>query len=290
MRDREYPGSDIVIEQTLTPASSYARYIASYKSDGYKIFALLTIPNGPKPKSGCPVVVFNHGYIPPSQYRTTERYLAYTDTFSRNGYIVFKSDYRGHGNSEGPAAGGYGSPDYSVDVLNAISSLKRYPDVDPARMVMWGHSMGGQVTLRAMVISKDIKAGVIWAGVVAPYSDIATRWFRGSLSVSPTPTFFRGGWRNSLVRLFGAPDENPDFWNLISPNSYLKEISGPLQLHHDTQDHEVPYAMSELLYQEMKDAGQYVELFSYAGDDHNIAAEFDTAITRSLQFFNKYVK
>jgi len=35
--------------------------------------------------------------------------------------------------------------------------------------------MGGSVTLRAMVVSKDIKAGVIWGGVVAPYPDIFGR-------------------------------------------------------------------------------------------------------------------
>jgi len=29
---------------------------------------------------------------------------------------------------------------------------------------MWGHSMGGEITLRAMVVSRDINAGVIWAG------------------------------------------------------------------------------------------------------------------------------
>ena len=101
MRNQEYPGSDITIEQTLPSGSNYSRYIASYKSDGLKIYALLTIPQGEKPSSGWPVIIFNHGYISPIQYKTTERYLTYTDAFSRNGYIVFKSDYRGHGNSEG---------------------------------------------------------------------------------------------------------------------------------------------------------------------------------------------
>src|SRR3990172_11599809 len=101
MRSQEYPGSDIVIEQTLQPGSNYNRYIASYKSDGLKIYALLTVPQREKPKTGWPVIIFNHGYIPPEQYRTTEKYLVYTDAFSRNGYILFKPDYRGHGNSEG---------------------------------------------------------------------------------------------------------------------------------------------------------------------------------------------
>src|SRR3989338_345000 len=146
LRKGEYPGSDIVIEQTLDPGSNYQRYIASYKSEGLKIYALLTVPNrdplaSPQDDNKkFPVIVFNHGYIPPTQYKTTERYIAYTDGFSRNGFIVFKPDYRGHGNSEGKPEGAYGSNAYTIDVLNAVSSVKKYKDADPERIGMWGHS------------------------------------------------------------------------------------------------------------------------------------------------------
>lgn len=81
MRNQKYPGSDLVIEQTLPAGSNYSRSIVSYQSEGLKIYALLTIPRGEKPTTGWPVIIFNHGYIPPTQYRTTERYLAYTDAF-----------------------------------------------------------------------------------------------------------------------------------------------------------------------------------------------------------------
>ena len=67
LRQRVYPGSEIVIEQTLTSGVNYERYIASYLSEGLKIYALLTVPQGEKPADGWPVVVFNHGYIPPDQ-------------------------------------------------------------------------------------------------------------------------------------------------------------------------------------------------------------------------------
>lgn len=105
LRKGNYPGSDLIIEETLTPGSNYQRYIVSYLSEGLKIFALFTVPNGTQPKGGFPAIVFNHGYIPPSQYRTTERYTAYTDVFSRNGYILLKPDYRGHGDSQGTPTG-----------------------------------------------------------------------------------------------------------------------------------------------------------------------------------------
>ncbi len=293
MRKRSYPGSDIVIEQTLAPGANYNQYIVSYKSDGLKIYALMTVPLGPKPATGWPVVIFNHGYIPPAQYRTTERYVAYVAAFARSGYIVFKSDYRGHGDSEGRASGGYGTPDYTIDVLNAVGSIKRYQDADPNRIGMWGHSMGGSATLRAMVVSKDIKAGVIWAGVVASYPDLISRWRRPATGSAPTPAAtaaFSRRWRDDLIAQYGAPDQNPNFWASISPNSYLRDLSGPIQLHHGTADTEVPLEFSETLYKQIQDVKGLAELYIYQGDEHNITASFNIAMPRSIQFMDKYVK
>ncbi len=288
MRQQSYPGSDIAIEQTLTPGANYNRYIASYQSEGLKIYALMTVPSGQKPKTGWPVVIFNHGYIPPSQYRTTERYVAYVDAFARNGYIVFKSDYRGHGDSEGNAAGGYGSPAYTIDVLNALSSIKRYKDADPNRIGIWGHSMGGSITLRSMVVSRDIKAGVIWAGVVASYPDLLARWRRPT--GGDTVPRAMSGWRGSLAEQYGSPEQNPTFWASISPNSYLTDLSGPVQLHHGTADQSVPLEFSEKLNAQIKEVGKPVEFYKYQGDNHNISMNFGIAMQRSIQFLDKYVK
>lgn len=299
LRLGEYPGSDIVIEQTLEPGSNYQRYIASYKSEGLKMYALLTVPNGEKPETGWPVVIFNHGYIPPDEYRTTERYIAYTDAFSRNGYIVFRSDYRGHGNSEGEASGGYGTNDYTIDILNAVESIKKYPEADPNRIGMWGHSMGGHITLRNMVVRNDIKAGVIWAGVVGSYSDLLYNWRRrGANSVvpsnTPLPTELstRGGrgWRTAFLNEYGTPEENPEFWNSISSNSFLQDVSGPIQIHHGTADTSVPYAFSQTLEQQMKAAGKDAELYLYDNDDHDITVNFAIAMDRSVAFFDTHLK
>lgn len=289
MRQREYPGSDVFIEQELTRGSNFRRYIASYRSEGLKIYALLTVPDGEPPPTGWPVIIFNHGYIPPEQYRTTERYVAYVDNLARNGYIVFKSDYRGHGNSEGLARGAYSSPDYVIDVLNAVSTMKAYPDADPNRIGMWGHSMGGYITLRAMVIRDDIKAGVIWSGVVGSYPDMLCCWRRSRSSSAPTPSPGRG-WRGSLSAIYGPPEENPAFWDSISANAYLADLSGPLQLHHGTADAEVPLQFSQTLYNEVEAVGKTIEFYEYPGADHNLSQPFSLAMQRTIEFFNRYVK
>ena len=286
MRKQRYPGSDLVIEQTLAPGANYSRSIVSYRSDGLKILALLTVPNGEKPATGWPVVIFNHGYIPPEIYRTTERYVAYVDGFARNGYIVLRSDYRGHGFSEGEAGSAYSAPDYTVDVLNAVAAVKRYPDADPNRIGMWGHSMGGSITLRTMVTTGDIKAGVIWAGVVATYADLFANW--DSREAPWRERALR--WRQLAFDAYGTPAENPTFWNAISPNSYLADLSGPIQLHHGTLDADVPLAYSQSLAQQIQAVDGQVELYVYDGDNHNLSVNFATAMARSLTFFDTYVK
>lgn len=294
MRQQSYPGSDIVIEETLSPGANYDRYVASYQSEGLRIFGLLTVPRGERPASGWPVIVFNHGYIPPDQYRTTERYVAYQDAFARNGYIVLKPDYRGHGDSDGDPSHGSRGPEYTIDVLNAVASLQRYPDADPERVGMWGHSMGGGITLRAMVVTDDIKAGVIWAGVVATYEEIfeaRPRWIGAQptatpgLDGTPGPTPEPEG-----LFAYGTFDENPAFWASIDPVFHLADLSGPVQLHHATGDASVPVAFSESLYERIQEAGQVAELYVYDGDNHNISANFGTAAQRSVAFFDRYVK
>lgn len=289
LRKGDYPGSELFIEQTLSPGSNYKRYIASYKSEGLKIYGLLTVPNGQAPVSGWPAIIFNHGFIPPLQYRTTERYIAYTDGFSLAGYVLFRPDYRGHGNSEGAASGAYGSNGYTVDVLNALNSVKKLDYINPEKIGMWGHSLGGFITLRSMVVLKDIKAGVIWAGVVGSYEDLFLRWRRRN-NPSTTPSSRGGSWRQQLTAEFGYPEKNPEFWNSLSANHFLNDISGPLSLHHATADTSVPVEFSQKLNADLKNIGQTVEYYEYKGSDHNISSGFSLAMQRSVAFFDKYLK
>ncbi|TMC48126.1 MAG: alpha/beta fold hydrolase, partial [Chloroflexi bacterium] len=240
------------------------------------------------PATGWPVIIFNHGYIPPTVYRTTERYVAYVDAFASDGYIVFKPDYRGFGSSEGTPISAYYSPNDTVDVLNAVTSLQRYAAADPNRIGMWGHSMGGNITLRALVIDPRIKVAVIWAGVTATYKDLLENWHPPAAD-RPPPSF-GGGARQKFLSQFGTPEQNPRFWDSISPMAYLADITAPIQLHHGTGDVEVPLQFSQTLAKDLQAAAKPVELYTYAGADHNIAQGFTLAMARSVAFFDRLLK
>lgn len=292
MRKKSYPGSDITIEQTLEDGTNYKQYIASYISDGLKINGLLTVPIGEKPKNGWPAIIFIHGYIPPTTYRTTQRYVAYVDAFARVGYVVFKPDLRGNGDSEGQPEGTYYSPAYAIDALNALASVKKYNEVNPDKIGMWGHSMGGNVTLRDLVVdTKDIKAAVIWGGVVGDYNDLMNNWQR-RVTYQPSPTEYalRNRYRADLIKKYGTPESNPDFWNTIDPTNFINDITAPVQLHTGASDEEVPPDFSKSLYDKLLTFGKTAEYYSYPGADHNISQSFNLAMQRSVEFFNRYLK
>ncbi|CAM3243124.1 alpha/beta fold hydrolase [Deinococcus saxicola] len=285
-REKKYPGSALKVLTNLRAGSNYSRQVVSYQSGGLSIHALLTVPRGTPPKGGWPAIVFNHGYIPPNVYRTTERYVAYQDAFARAGYLTLKSDYRGHGSSQGEALGGYYSPGYTDDVMNALGSLKRDGRVNAARIGMWGHSMGGFLTLRAMVIDPSIKAGVIWAGVVGDYNDMMTRWN------SKTPASIPQGvlnLRKKAVAKYGTPASNPKFWKSLSANSYLGDLNGPIQLHIGTADEDVPPVFHATLSRDLKAIGKPVASYVYPGDNHNLSGNLQTALNRSVQFFKEHL-
>jgi dipeptidyl aminopeptidase/acylaminoacyl peptidase len=282
-------GSDVIVEQALPNGVNYAQYIASYMSDGNKIYGLLTIPFGDVPEGGFKAIVFNHGYIPPTTYRTTERYVAYVDALARNGFVVFKIDLRGHGDSEGEPRGSYFSPAYTIDAISALKSLQTLDFVDPQGIGMWGHSMAGNLVLRAMLIEPDIKAGVIWAGAVYSYDDFA----RYTIS---DPSFVRTtespGLRRSreIFEQYGSPNTATPFWQLVSLTENIDLLESPLQIHHAATDDVVNIGYSIDLANILQTHGKTYEFYQYEGGGHNISSPyFETAMQRTIAFFQQHL-
>lgn len=270
--------------------ANYSSYLTSYGSDGLRINALLTVPNGEMPKKGWPAIVFIHGYIPPSIYATEERYVDHVDYLARNGFVVLKIDLRGNGNSEGDASGAYYSGGYVVDALNAYSALQHFDNVNPEAVGFWGHSMAGNVVLRA-VVSKPIPAAVIWAGAVYSYTDLQKYKLNDASYRPPLDASRRVGKRDQIFATYGQFDPKNSFWKTVAATNYLKDIKGAIELNHALDDDVVNIGYSRDLDKLLTEEGVTHEFYEYPTGGHNISGpSFTNAMENTVNFFKKYLK
>ena len=295
LRQLEIDSDAPAIEKELVDGSNYKRFLASYKSDVYKVYGLLTVPNEDPAEGGYSAIVFIHGYIPPNQYVTTEKYIAYVDYLARNGFVVFKIDLRGNGNSEGSPTGSYFSSGYTIDAISALKSLQKLDYVNPEKIGMWGHSMAGNATLRAMLVEDDIKAGVIWSGAVYSYEDfVKYRLNDGSyVRRQDDPHYRVDNTRSPMavevtkLRDGSEIDFNNEFWSSVSLTKNIDYLKSPIQLHHAINDAVVNIGYARDLSEVLEENNKEYKLLEYEGGGHNIDSPyFESAMQGTVEFFN----
>lgn len=262
-RQRQYQGGQINIEQTLASKENYINYIFSYFSDGLKIYGMLNVPKGNGP---FPVIILNHGYFNQPSFTSGDGTQTMADILARNGYLTLASDYRGFGKSENDSQGSRGhNPNYAVDVLNLVASVGSLEKADSNKIGMWGHSMGGEVSVRTAEVSNKFKAIVLWA----PTS-----------TNRETNSAFYGGGKRSVQ---GEGDAHND--------SDLQFIDTPISLHQGLSDTEVNPEWSKELNADLEKLGKQVEYFEYPGQDHNFRnLGWDVISKRTVDFFDQYLK
>lgn len=272
------------VRNSESPA--YTSYITTYDSDGLKIRGLLTIPKGETPSGGWPAIVFVHGYIPPAQYRTAQNYVSYVDYLAQKGFVVFKIDLRGHDQSEGEPGGAYYSSDYVIDTLNARAALETSGFVNKSRIGLWGHSMAGNVVIRAFAARPQIPAVVIWAGAGYTYRDLATYRISDASYRPPQVTTPRQIKRQQLRDAYGDFSEDNLFWKQVAVTDYLKDLNGALEIHHAADDTVVSIEYSRNLMKLLDATSVTHQLYEYQSGGHNIAgSNFTAAMQRTAQFF-----
>lgn len=249
-RARSYDGRAITVEENLEGGEGYKLQRVSYVSDGHKIYALAAIPAAPAPAKGYPVIILLHGYMPPSDYVTTQGdYVDYAKKLAADGYLVFRPDLRGFGKSWGMAEGAYFSPAYATDVLNLRREIGTYPNADASRVGLFGYSMGARVALNAAVVApKDFQGLVLVSGSVGRPETMHATWRASSDMADPVTS----GTRSRVMELFGEPNEDNPFWRQVSPYSYLGDLRMPVQIHHAEDDPLVPADFSKELAAELK--------------------------------------
>ncbi|WP_156424962.1 alpha/beta hydrolase [Novosphingobium fuchskuhlense] len=164
----------------------YSSVLASYQSDGLRLYARLDVPHAPPPPGGYPVIVFLHGWVGYEaakdfhfSYTPDSMYAEMIDAYAKAGFVVVTPGYRGHGTVNGQVAGGRASMAawdnathiapilYAIDSLNLIdglSSIKmlNFQDygrhsgtvsLNLKRLYVSGHSQGGDVALTVLAVA-----------------------------------------------------------------------------------------------------------------------------------------
>lgn len=283
LQQKDYNGSNFAVGRALEQTANYTKYYISYTSGNLTISGTMSVPRSTPPEGGFPVVFTNHGFIEPSVYtngRGLRREGAY---LASSGFVVVHSDYRNHAQSSK-------DPDndvnirlgYIEDVINAVYAVKAanldYINSDAVGML--GHSMGGGIAQGVMVAQPElVDAFVLYAPVSMDARLSYERW-----------TTRRPETARRIQMLYGSPEENPEFWDNVSPITFVSQITKPVLIFHGTSDADVPIEWSRNTRDMLAAAGKTVELIEYPGQPHEFTTVHTDFMQKVASFFRTQVR
>ncbi|MFN2172612.1 MAG: alpha/beta hydrolase family protein [Candidatus Promineifilaceae bacterium] len=295
MRERPYAGGEIEVLMLQEENESFRRYFISYPSDELTISGTMNIPRGQGPY---PVVILLHGYYKREQYYSGADTWQAAELLASNGYLTIAPDYRSWGSSDSGQS--FFHTGLVADVINLINALPSLPQADTERIGLLGHSMGGGIATKVLVIDDRVSAAVLHAPNSADDADLIGRWGPGCL---PDQSFEEGDACNpgeivpadlpqELVDIYLEATGDELFLQRVAPINYLEAIKAPVQIHIGEEDGETlqqtPPQWSRKLYEAMKAAGVEVTFFSYPGEGHYFKpAAWGELMGRALAFFDE---
>ncbi|MEW5939720.1 MAG: alpha/beta fold hydrolase [Chloroflexota bacterium] len=320
LRARDYERGKVEVLGEVEKTDVFTSYLIRYPSDGLNIYGLMQVPAQGKPPF--PVVVLNHGYFSRSVFVSGDGTDRAAEFLNQRGYLTLAPDYRSWGQSDfGPSLYYSG---LAIDVVNLLQALDSIPEADVSRVGLWGHSMGGGVTMKVLTIIGDnaalsgvtsgtgsavegqtiVRAAVLYSTVSADQADVLARWGLGCFGdVLEGET--RIGCNSSDVVPLDLPSEildayyrsstDADMLRQISPIFHLHWVDVPVQIHYGTRDGEeysgTPPEWSKKLYQALLDADKPAKLFGYEGEKHSFIGDawFDF-MAEVARFFDENVK
>ena len=274
---------------------AFSRYYIDYPSDDLTITGIMHVPTGAGP---FPVLILLHGYYERDQYFAGAGTWQAADFFARHGYLVIAPDLRSWGESDvGLSLFHTG---LVADVLNLISSLPSVPEADPARVNLWGHSMGGGIATKVLTVDDRVQTAVLYAPNSADDADLIARWGAGCL---PGQSELAGDHCNpaeiippdtpqDLIDSYLIAAADPDFLQQVAPLYHLNALTTPLQIHIGAADGqslvETPTEWSKKLAEALQSANRDVTYFTYPGQGHFFTGDSWTLLLeRALALFDE---
>ena len=273
MYTRSYGGGFFQVLEKLGENNSFTRYKIRYLSDGLKIYGYMNIPKGEGP---FPVIIAIHGYSDPDQYQLLPYSTDAADQLSREGYLVIHPNMRGYGESDS------GDDRYraglAIDILNLITTIKQpgvLEEANTERMGIWAHSMGGEIALRVLTLSRDIKATMLYAPMTGDIIKNAKLY----LTLTGLPEFQEE--LNTPAHLVAA----------ISPASHYQNITSALKLYHGTADSVIPVSYGRETCATLTALGKEINCAFYEGAKHTFNSTYSADFNKSfLYFFQSHLK
>ncbi len=263
LRARRYPPSEIRLHKMAARHDDYTSYLMSYDSDGLHITGMATIPTGPGP---FPVALLNHGYVLPSQYATGVGTRVMADALSRRGVVTLATDYRGLGGSQDDMRLNIGARlEFAIDVLNLAAAAREFPEAQRGLIGIWGHSLGGELAIRAGVVDPWIGPIALWAPLSVWIDDISD--------------YYRVPTSRSSNQLRAA----------LSAGNYLERLTGPVEVHQGADDLAVNPAWASKLRLALEEAGVASNLYLYPGVGHLLNASAQTVVRNSTDFLRRHL-
>jgi len=136
--------------------------------DGVSLHGWFMPARGVEPGERAPAVLHTHGNA--GNIRT---HAVFSDFLRDHGFHVLVFDYRGYGRSDDAWID---RETLVIDARAAFEFLRARPDVDPERIGVYGHSLGGQPALRLAASEPRIRAVATlstfssWEGVAHDYA------------------------------------------------------------------------------------------------------------------------
>jgi acetyl esterase/lipase len=193
---------------------------------------------GTGPAPAAPLVIFLHGGFWRAAYdRTHTGPLA--AALASEGFAVCAPEFRRIGEAGGGWPGTFDDVAAAVDALPGLAANAAGSRVDPARLLLAGHSAGGHLALWAASRHR-LPPGTPWAVVASPVRGVVAL-----AAVSDLISGYRQGLGRGVVAelLGGDPDAQAPRYALTSPIALLP-TGVPVRLVHGRADDTVPCDMS----------------------------------------------